>query len=106
MRRNDRILLNHFAKATDEIRNFIKGMDFSEFVENARTRKAAAFNDATTGDILIRANSAGVRESVNSSIGSRAVASSCAGGIPVVFASEGSGTLDAQLPQARQSTPL
>ena len=54
MRRNDRILLNHFAKATDEIRNFIKGMDFSEFVENARTRKAAAFNDATTGDILNR----------------------------------------------------
>ena len=29
-------------------------MDFGEFVENARTRKAAAFNDAITGDMLNR----------------------------------------------------
>ena len=52
--RDVRVLLAEVEKASEEIRQFIKGMDFNEYIGDVRTRKAVAFNYAIIGDALNR----------------------------------------------------
>ena len=54
MRRDVRVLLTEVEKTSEEIRQFIKGMDFDEYIEDVRTQKAVAFNYALIGDALNR----------------------------------------------------
>ncbi len=54
MRRDVRVLLAEVEKTSEEIRQFIKGMDFNEYIGDVRTQKAVAFNYAIIGDALNR----------------------------------------------------